>query len=532
MKSRTIALLILTIVFIGMASPVLMHGTDAADTSDYYITIPGTDVPEKAIQITLNNGEIHEWTVYIVNVSEKYLTVSYGHGPDANGVRVIGLPESSLLDPQSSDGRNTAEGKIVISVDELAEPQDSVQLDVIVTVTNIAEKDSSVVNHIKFDVKVNSVFDTSKLYNKFFGLIPNTLPEPLNSPIFAAIVTMIVCALVTWLLATLLISRIAYYASKNATREDADKLRRGTQWFVVLLVIIFSTNLGLRIIGADSSTLASVGWFTYILCIVIVAIILWKIYLFIVESLFKGFENNSIESPLDTSLIPLFKMIGRIIFWVAGTSAILGAFGVDLQGILISAGVISLGITLGAQNVLSQFFSGLVILVTRPFKAGDFLKINDKVYVVQRVKVMYTEFKNWAGDAIITIPNNVVSSSIISNMTKGDELCKQYVYFTVAYGTDLDKAQEVMIEAARKCELVVQDDKHEEPSTRITDFKSSGIEIRLSVYTPTFDDTGSAAGKIRGLVYEAFKENNIEIPYDRVQIDILSDHTDKTSKTN
>ena len=53
----------------------------------------------------------------------------------------------------------------------------------------------------------------------------------------------------------------------------------------------------------------------------------------------------------------------------------------------------------------------------------------------------------------------------------------------------------------------------------------------MSVYTPTFDDTGEAAGKLRGLVYEAFAENNIEIPYDRVQIDILSDHTEKVSNS-
>ena len=89
-----------------------------------------------------------------------------------------------------------------------------------------------------------------------------------------------------------------------------------------------------------------------------------------------------------------------------------------------------------------------------------------------------------------------------------------------------------MIEAAKKCDLVVEDAKHEGPTTRITSFLASGIEIRLAVYTPTFDDTGAAAGKLRALVYEAFRENDIEIPYDRIQIDILSDSTEKVPKTN
>lgn len=132
------------------------------------------------------------------------------------------------------------------------------------------------------------------------------------------------------------------------------------------------------------------------------------------------------------------------------------------------------------------------------------------------------------GDEIITMPNNVVSSATVSNMTKGDEVCRQYVYFSVAYSTDLDKAQDVIIEAAKKCPLVIEDEKHSGPKTKVTNFLSSGIEIRLSVHTPTFNETSSAAGQIRALVYQAFKENDIEIPYDRIQIDILSDSVEKT----
>ena len=532
MKSRYAALIVLTMLIVGMTAPMFAQSTDGLDADDYHIVVPGTSVPDKSIQVTLANGNSSEWTVYIVNVSEKYLSVSYDYVLDSKDVKVTSLPKACLLDPEGGSGSNETEGTISFAIDALSEPHDSIILDVIVSIADIKDMDSPAENHIIFDIKVDSVFDTSELYNKFFGIIPNTLPEPLNSPIVAAIVTMIVCALVTWLLARLLISRIAFHLSKNATEEDADKLQNGTQWFIVLLVTIFSINLGLKIMGSDSSILSTVSWVTYVISIVLMAVILWKVYVFIIESMFRRMENNSIESPLDTSLIPLFKMLGRILFWVAGTSAVLGACGVDLQGILISAGVISLGITLGAQNVLSQFFSGLVILTTRPFKAGDFLQINGTVYIVQKVKLMYTEFKNWAGDAIITMPNNVVTASTISNMTKDDEICKQYVYFSVAYGTDLDKAQNVMIEAAKKCDLVVEDAKHEGPTTRITSFLASGIEIRLSVYTPTFDDTGAAAGKLRALVYEAFRENDIEIPYDRIQIDILSDCSEKVPKTN
>ncbi len=532
MKGRTIAVVILAMMMFGMVAPVAVQGYDALDSNDYYIEIPGTEAPDQTIYKTLGNGESYTWKIYVVNASDKYLSISYSSSLDEEDLKITELPESDLLDPEGLSGHSKSEGKISFSVSELADPHDSIIVDIVLKVKDISPDKDEVESHIIFDIKVKSVFDTSGVYNKFFGIIPNTLPEPFNSAFVPAIVTVLVCALVTWALGSLLISRIAYYAIKNATEEEADKLEKSTKWLLVVLVLLFSINSGMHICGADPSAISTVEEITYLIGIVVTAVILWKVYMFAVEEVFKGLENNSIESPLDTSLIPLFKMIGRIIFWVAGASAILAAFGVDLQGILVSAGVISLGITLGAQNVLSQFFSGMVILITRPFKAGDFLKINDKVYIVQKVKLMYTEFKNWAGDEIITMPNNVVSSSTVSNMTKDDLLCKQYVYFSVAYGTDLEKAQEVMIEAAKKCDLVVEDAKHEGPTTRITNFLSSGIELRLAVYTPTFDDTGSAAGQLRGLVYKAFAENDIEIPYDRIQIDILSDHTEGASKTS
>jgi len=309
--------------------------------------------------------------------------------------------------------------------------------------------------------------------------------------------------------------------------DDVDKFEK--QIFNILIPIIFimTLNQGLTIVGAPAMIISSFDRLAIILCIIMVTVLLWIVYLFVVEAILTKLENFDNDSPVDRTLMPLFTMIGKILFWVGGVAAILASFGVDFGGILISAGVISLGITLGAQSILSQFFSGLVILVTRPFNVGDYLKINDKVYIVKSVKIMNTEFTSWEKDQIITMPNNVVTAATICNMTKEELPVKQYVYFSVAYGTDVEKASKVMIDAARTCDLIVEDGKYEAPSVRVTGFLSSGIELRLAVFAKTFDDTGQAAGEIRKAVYKAFAENGITIPYERVQVDILSDTSGK-----
>lgn len=530
MERRLIAAVILTALILGMVSPVLVQETDALDLDDYYITIPGTQAPSKHIEVTMGNGESRTWKLCVINASEKYLDISFDSSTDNKEVKVTDIPEATLIGPEGSSEPSVAKGDLTIKVDQNSDAYDSVSVDITVYVVDAADPEQISETHVYFDIKVTSIYDASGMYNKFFGLIPNTLPAPFNSPIVPAIVSILVYGFIAWVVGSLILKRIAKVIGRNTSENEAKNFERATKWPIVILTMVLTLNTGLLIMDAGSTLISQASFVTYIMSVILVSIILWKIYMQIVKSVFRKIERVHADSTIDTSLIPLFRMIGMIFFWVAGTSAVLAGFGVDLQGILVSAGVISLGITLGAQNVLSQFFSGILILVNRPFKTGDFLKINDKVYVVRKVRLMYTEFKNWGGDEIITMPNNVVTSATISNMTKGDVICRQYVYFSVAYGTDLKKAQEVMIEAAKKCDLVVQDANHD-IETRITDFLSSGIELRLSVYTPTFDDTGEAAGKLRGLIYEAFAENDIEIPYDRVQIDILSDHTEKVSNS-
>jgi small-conductance mechanosensitive channel len=173
--------------------------------------------------------------------------------------------------------------------------------------------------------------------------------------------------------------------------------------------------------------------------------------------------------------------------------------------------------------VLSQFFSGVVLLMTRPFKKGDFLKINDKVYIVKKVKIMFTEFLSWDKDQVITMPNNAVTAATIVNLTRDDEAYRLYVYFDVAYGVDLKKAEQVMLDVANKSPVVLHDDKHAAPNVRMTNFGDSGIELRLGVTVKDFNGNITAASSLRMEVYQAFVDNGIEVPYNRLEVTMLND---------
>ncbi len=523
MREKLLVFALLSAFLLSVVLPLAADGEDAIDENDFYVSISDSDGHH--VKKTIGNGQTETWNIYVVNVSDKYLEISYKTTTDNKDITIEGKPGPMMLGPQGGDIDSSTTGQFSLKVDPYAKDKAEFVSTMTVKVANVADNTDFQEVTLVFDITVNSQYQTSGMYNKFMGFFENDLPEPFNTPIFTMLVSIILWIVIFTFFMRLIIPILATILDKTTPDiDDKEQFERALFHLSIPLIIIMSINQGLMIVGASNEIIASVSALSNVLYIIIGALFIWRLYAFIVASLLKKFEevdeNNTV---IDSSLLPLFKMIGKIILSIASISLILGSFGVDLQGILISAGVVSLGITLGAQNVLSQFFSGLVILITRPFKAGDFLKINDKVYVVKKVKVMFTEFTSWENDSKITMPNNVVTASTVHNMTENGLPVKQYVYFTVAYGTDLDKARDIMIETCKKNPLVVEDEKHEGPGFRCTNMLDSGIELRLSYYAKTFDDTSSSAGQIRQAVYKAFRENGIEIPYNRLQIDILSD---------
>ncbi len=525
MKSKMMAAILLSLLVAGIIAPILpMEESDGLSPNEFSISIPGTEAPEKPISLVLGNGESTSWNINVVNrTTEKYLEAKFTVVSECEDVKVTEKPSNGLIVPMNGvDHANVLSGTLKIAVNDYVDLNENAHLKLIIDVNDVDEKLNPVSVTVDFDIEIKTIFDTSGSYNKFLEIFENRLPAPFNSPIVPFLVTIVFWMVVAALATRLIAPRLARALDKHTTTDDALKFEKAISKLILILVFFLSIDQGLSILGADAVLISDFVRFSFIIYVVITLLIAWKIYLVLAQGILSRFEDND-DSAIDMTLLPLLKMIGKIIFWVVGAAAILGSLGVDLQGILVSAGVVSLGITMGAQNVLSQFFSGIVLLMTRPFKKGDFLKINDKVYIVQKVRLMFTEFTGWDRDQIITMPNNAVTAATIVNLTREDEAYRLYVYFSVAYGVDLKKAEEVMLKVANESPVVLHDSEHAAPNVRMTGFEDSGIELRLGVTVRDFNGTITDASALRMAVYQAFVDNDIEIPYNRLEVTMLND---------
>lgn len=372
--------------------------------------------------------------------------------------------------------------------------------------------------NIYFDVDVHSAFYSEGMYNKIFGIYNNPFPEPFNTPEFAALATLFFWVLASVILGFVVLPYINRLVEKRYPNAKLDESQISTIRMIFAVMIFTGLGQCMQIVGSDSALIHLYNTWSNIIYVCIGAVISWNVWKAVTNVLARILDDTVDIEGADSSLIPLFRMLGEIIIAVVSVAIILSSFGVDLGGILVSAGVVSLGITLGAQNILGQFFSGIVLLSTRPFKKGDFVKINGNVYTVMRVKLMFTEFKNWDGDQIITIPNNSVTASTVVNLTRESKDTRIFIYMSVAYEANLTLAKELMVKSAMMHPHVIKDGSRSMPGTRLTNFLDSGIEYRLSCYVDDFDNSSHYAGQIREIMYKLFVDNNVEIPYNKMEV--------------
>ncbi len=513
MNVKTATGLVLLIILAMAVVPATV--SDGVAEDEITISIPGLEdfeYPESVVTpvISMPSNSSKTLNIYIHNKSFEVVTV-FIKGSSISNVASLSLKATDTsLDPEK-----TWSTALALEAKEYAKTG-SYELPLNIAVSSLSGTGSFEAT-ITFKIAIESVYNSDDLYNKFFGTFYNTLDGFLGEPWFASLVTMVVLLVLNIALCYLIIPLITNRIKSGVTKLEKLQLKKSVTRIMSVLMFMYSLGLCAQIIGASPTVCHYIDAISTFVYVCVGALLAWRIFVFILNVLFKGVDDIEIEG-LDSSLQPLFKMFGQIVIAIVAVTIILASFGVDLAGILMSAGVVTLGTTMGAQNVLGQFFSGIVLLATRPFKKGDFIKINDKVYIVKKVKLMFTELYNWDADQIVTMPNNSLTAATIVNVTKESKEIRVFIYMSIAYEADLALAKKLMIQAANDHPHVITNERRSPPSTRLTNFLDSGIEIRLAAYVDDFDSSGTYAGEIRERIFELFQENGVEIPYNKMEI--------------
>jgi len=390
---------------------------------------------------------------------------------------------------------------------------------------------------VDINVSISSIYSAGGSYNHILGV----WESPFDDALITAAVSFMIWLLIAFI-ASYLIAPTVLFLFINEKPEERKGIRRAIAKPFVVLIALFGLAQCARIYGLDEGSVATLTNVVNIAYICMGALIVWSIYKAAIRFIFhKKAERATREEKLltddksriakreilqdsivDDSLIPLLDTIGKIFITVIAFASILAALGFDLMIIVTSAGVIGIAISLGAQSTLSQFFSGITLMINRPFVPGDIIRLgtSQEIMRVKKVGLMVTQFDDWNSNSTMTMPNNAVASSLIVNITGKTSVYRVKPIIGVTYGTNVIKALQLLNEAAAEHPRAILDGSYSKPSARLESFEDSYIKLSVAVYVDDFEDYGSITAQIRVLILKKFMDNGIEVPYPKLDVNV------------
>ena len=193
-------------------------------------------------------------------------------------------------------------------------------------------------------------------------------------------------------------------------------------------------------------------------------------------------SKRLLSTESDTQYGPILEIIGSIMISVFGLAKFLDQFDVDFGVLLAGIGVAGLVIALAAQDTLSNFFSGILLLLDRGFKTGDMVYFNGDYCIIRDIGMRSTKLYNIIDHVIVIIPNNSFASQNIVNVTKPDRYFRHRINVGVSYDSDPDKVEEVLLKVAAENTDVETDDPTRKPVVRFQSFGESSLEFVLVLW--------------------------------------------------
>ena len=200
--------------------------------------------------------------------------------------------------------------------------------------------------------------------------------------------------------------------------------------------------------------------------------------------------------------------IGYLGITIAALIAI-SVVGLDLSNLAIIAGALSVGIGFGLQTIVNNFVSGLILLVERPVKAGDWIMAGGHEGFVKRINVRATEIETFQRASVI-IPNSELLSSSLINWTHKDNYGRVEVDVGVAYGSDVDRVLEILETCVKEHPRILT---VPEPSVIFVNFGESSLDFQARGFIANVLYRPFVASDLRVAVNKAFAEAGIEIPF-------------------
>ncbi len=245
---------------------------------------------------------------------------------------------------------------------------------------------------------------------------------------------------------------------------------------------------------------------------IVASIITLVLGLWIIKRIVNGANAYMEKREFDATLRPFLRDIINFGLKAMLIISVIGMLGVQMTSFIAVLGAAGLAVGLALQGSLSNFAGGVIVLIMKPYKVGEFIEIGGIMGTVKEIQIFYTVLLS-PDNKTITLPNgNMANSNIINYSRQGTR--RLDMRFGVSYGTDAEKVKQVLAEIAESDDRVLKD---KEPLIRMVEMGDSSVDYNFRVwvngadYWPMYYDFNER-------VYARFNEEGIGIPFPQMDV--------------
>lgn len=187
----------------------------------------------------------------------------------------------------------------------------------------------------------------------------------------------------------------------------------------------------------------------------------------------------------------------------------MAALGLDFTNLALVVGALSLGIGFGLRNVVENFVAGLLLLIERPIKVGDWIIVGEHEGTVRHISVRSTEIETFDRASVI-VPNADLISTSVTNWTHKNRMARERIPVGVAYGSDTEEVARVLLRCADQHPKVLR---YPPPVVLFIRFGDSSLDFELRCFIGDTDDFMTVRSELHFAIERALREAKIEIPF-------------------
>ena len=301
------------------------------------------------------------------------------------------------------------------------------------------------------------------------------------------------------------------HATDSITRTVADSLKNMD--LSDLKGVVTGENTLLRD-GLRELTEMTVGFVPKLLVAILILWVGMKLAKMVRKLIIKALERRNAEPSLKSFLGSLVDVLLKAMIIIMAMDVV----GIKATSFIALLGAMGLAIGMALQGTLQNFAGGVIILLMKPFKVGDYIECGQFKGYIQEIRIFHTVMRPFNGRTIV-IPNSELSNKSLINHTK-EENIRLDVVASVAYGSDLEKVKEVLMEVINNEPLIQTEPKA--PVVAVSELGNSSVDLSMWMWVKV-EDYWTVWLRIRENIYNAFYRNNITIPFPQMDVHIASD---------